>query len=198
MKPIFRCLLASLTVLLPACASQERVIHETVGPAPQRPAESRSKGYLEATSTPSTPSGDSSEGNLKIYTARRKQDIDKRLVGYAANSRWDRVFFKAHTDYALIASDGKVYRKVQNSRGTNDGEPAVVTIPAGTYQVKAEAEDFGADTFPITISVRVEPGQTTTIFLSQEWEWTVPKTQENTGVQLPNGRIIGWRAAMNH
>lgn len=185
MKAIWKIALACLTVSLSAGASSERVIPETIGPTP----ESHSTSGLAA------PSGAPPEGHLRIYTARRKQDIDERLVGYVANQRWDHVFFKAHTDYTLLTSDGNARRKVRNSRGANDGEPAWLELPAGLYQVRGEAEDFGADTFPITMTVRIEPGQTTTIYLSQEWEWKIPKTGANPGVRLPNGRVIGWRSA---
>ncbi len=80
-------------------------------------------------------------------------------------------------------------QKVKNSRGVNDPTPTVVSLPAGSYTIKAEARDEGL----VTVPVVVRSGQTTTVNLQRSWSLPDSKSHRDEFVWF-DGRAVGWRA----
>ncbi len=73
-----------------------------------------------------------------------------------------------HTDYVIYGSDGKFFR-----------------------WVKAEDDDYGRVRVPVVI----ENGQTTAVYLETNWSPLINQKDTGNFVRLPNGWIVGWRAA---
>ncbi len=51
-------------------------------------------------------------------------------------------------DYTIYAQNGEVFKHVRNARDPNDDTPTLVTLPAGSYKVEAEA-----------LRLRLRPGE---------------------------------------
>jgi hypothetical protein len=98
---------------------------------------------------------------------------------------------RVHSDYRILATDGKLLQTVHNDDGTAVGSPKEVFLPAGRYQVVARANGYGAVTVPVVIGTH----QTTTVHLEggNPWGSKAPSEPANT-VRLPDGEIVGWRA----
>jgi len=71
--------------------------------------------------------------------------------------------------------------------------PAVVALPAGSYQVEADGINCSSDRVKVVMTVVIEPGQTTLANLEGGWS---PSGQysETQLAKLPCGRVVGWRA----
>jgi len=179
MKYVYAVALAGAMMWLAGCASVSRVVvAEPVGPGPTGAA-------------PGT-----GDGSLVIYSARTPADVDV----YTAEWRWNNDFGKneflsepAHTDYIIYTKNGEVFKPVRNARNANDGTPTVVTLPAGSYKVEAEAVNCDSDRVKVLMTVVIQPGQTTLAHLDGDW---IPmgRFKETEVAKLPCGRIIGWRA----
>ncbi len=92
-------------------------------------------------------------------------------------------------DYVLQWPEARV-QKVRNHVGTFDEGPVAVSLPPGTYQVKARAIGHGR----VTASVVIEAGRTTSLWL----DGSMPKEATNSAaglIRLPGGQIIGWKSA---
>jgi len=179
MKYISTMALAGAMVWLAGCASAPKVVVvEAVGPGPV--VSSQGAG----------------DGSLVIYSARKAADVDVNMAEWRYNNDFGKNDFlnePSHTDYTIYARNGEVFKHVSNGRSPNDYVPTVVTVPAGTYKVEAEA--VNCDSVPVTVlmTVVIKPGQTTMAHLEGGWN---PLSQED-GVELarlPCGRAIGWRA----
>jgi hypothetical protein len=101
------------------------------------------------------------------------------------------VHYFPHTGYTVYSEDGKIVKKVANAIGVHDEDPALSQLPAGTYTVLAESEDYGT----VKVKVVIEPGKLTTVNLEYNKQPpSGPSKGNNDLVRLPNGSIVGWRA----
>ncbi len=95
-----------------------------------------------------------------------------------------------HSDYKILAADGKLLRTVHNDSGTIFQDPARVDLPAGQYQVVARANGYGNVTVPVVI----EAHRTTMLHLDGDAAWTPGAAfNQNNAVRLPDGQIVGWK-----
>lgn len=117
------------------------------------------------------------EGGLQVFSS---------LVG---RSEGDNPTWYQHTDYYVYDLHGKLVRHVNNTVGYYAKAPRPVTLPAGRYLVKAQANDY----FWVDVPVTIEGGQTTRVHLDDNWKLPAdtPKTEL---VSLPNGKPVGWQA----
>lgn len=119
----------------------------------------------------------SGQGHLQVFT-----ETDETEVGQ------DVPFFP-HRDYQIYTAEGKRLKRVWNSQSPEDKTPAVVTLPAGDYLVKADAELYGRVTLPVVIRA----GQTTRVILQPGWNPSGEVANADL-VRMPDGYPIGWRA----
>ncbi len=168
---------------LVGCASEPSVaLREPVGPAPAGQAKTSDEGYLQ------------------VYSARLKEgNLAPSFTAWEWDY-WDYPFQKnaftyglAHTDYVILTKDGHEFRYVRNATNPADPQPALVPLPPGRYEVKAEAEETDGRLVDVTLPVLIEPGRTTVAHLSGHWK---PKAHftESDVVRLPDGQIAGWLA----
>ncbi len=115
-------------------------------------------------------------GHLQVFTETEEYDDDD-------------LYFFAHTDYQIYTADGKRLRRVWNALDQEDENPALVTLPAGNYVVKASAEFYGL----VSVPVEIKPHRTTTVILQPGWKPDGPFAASDL-VRLPNGYFVGWRA----
>jgi hypothetical protein len=117
------------------------------------------------------------EGGLQVFSS---------LVG---RSEGDNPTWYQHTDYYVYDLHGKLVKHVDNATGYYAEAPRRVTLPAGRYLVKAQANDY----FWVEVPVTIERGQTTRVHLDDNWKLPAqtPKTEL---VSLPNGNPVGWHA----
>jgi hypothetical protein len=116
-------------------------------------------------------------GFLKVYSATETRQVGKFINYYP------------HTPYLIYTTNGQRLHWVANSVATIDETPALVRLPAGFYTVRAQDDNFGR----ISVPVVIEGGLTTTLHL----ETRVPRGEQPDAahaVQLPDGRVAGWRA----
>lgn len=97
-----------------------------------------------------------------------------------------------YSDYKILSQDGKLLQTVHNDSNTVLREATRVKLLPGTYRVVAQANGYGVVTVPVVI----EKNQVTTVHLEGGglWENDIAQNQANV-VRLPDGRIVGWRAA---
>ena len=96
-----------------------------------------------------------------------------------------------HSDYKIYSLDGTLLKYVSNKVSNIMEDPATVSLPPGRYKVFAKAAAFGMVTVPVVI----EAGKTTPIHLDGSELTGGRQTSTNDFVRLPDGLIIGWRAA---
>jgi hypothetical protein len=172
--------LAGVAVWLVGCASAPRVVvDQPLGPAPMGVAQG------------------SGEGSMVIYSARTPVNVDLNMVEWRWNDDFGKNAFlnqPAHSDYTIYSQNGEVFRRVRNARDANDETPTVVTLPAGSYKVEAEAVNCDANQVKVLMAVVITPGQTTVARLEGDWN-PVGQYKETELAKLPCGRVIGWRAS---
>jgi hypothetical protein len=147
--------------LLASCASQPIAL-APVGPRPVA-----GKQFLPS----------SGQGRLQVFTETEETEVDHDVPYYP------------HRDYRIYAADGRRLQQVWNSQSREDNTPAVVSLPAGRYLIKADAELYG----PVTVPVVIKPGQTTKVILQPGWKPS-KEIAEADVVRMPDGYPIGWRA----
>jgi hypothetical protein len=114
-----------------------------------------------------------------------------RLMVYSATESTDPVngYFPPHTAYTISDTDGKFLKRVDNRSGSFEQLPSAVSLPAGSYKVRARATNAGV----VEVPVIVKEGKTTVVDL----EGTTLPQRRPTGagqwVRLPNGQVIGMR-----
>ena len=179
MKYINTVALAGAMVWLVGCASAPRVVVvEPVGPGPMAGSEGQGNG------------------SLVVYSARTPADVDVNMETWLVNNDFGKnefLYEPAHTDYTIYTQNGEVFKHVRNARDMNDDTPKVVTLPAGSYKVEAQALDCDSSRVKVLLTVVVKPGQTTMAHLEGDWNPGV-QDKETELATLPCGRIIGWRA----
>lgn len=96
----------------------------------------------------------------------------------------------AHTDYTIYTQDGKVFEHVKNARNYEDPQPALVSLPAGSYKIEARAHDYGWVTVPVVI----ETNKLTVVNLQRAPIPALRSIDRADAVMLGGERILGWRA----
>lgn len=180
MKSMFATALLLAVVPLAGCASGRNVLalRETVGPGPA------------PTGRPQA----GKEGSLQVFSARQSAYIDLNEAVFRENNDFgknDFLYTPAHTDYSIYTQGGRFVEHVRNSRDQNDSEPTLVRLPAGLYEVKAEAE-VGGSSASVLLPVKISAGLDTMAHLQGDWKPGV-RAPESELVRLPDGQIIGWR-----
>lgn len=152
---------------------------------------------------PMLKAGGGTTGTLKVYSAFQfapvNVDMDEAVsqtafapgnVGSTANAQ---LHTRAHSSYCIFTADKKFLKRVPNSTGLNDANPANETLPVGNYLIEADTEQLDGFVHPVLVPVRIKPGLTTVVHLDGQWNSTAPVT--HTGlVTFPNGHGIGWQA----
>ena len=168
MKIVPTLLSALACACLTGCASDSNQASiETVGPHPSAGADQNADN-----------------GTLIVYSAFAT-DADF----YNRNP-----YGRRYTDYKIMTSDGRLYQKVHNDNGTLTEDAQSVSLPAGTYQVRAQSNGHGNLTVPIVVAAH----QTTILHLEGGGAWQKREgLDETNAVRLPSGEIIGYRSASN-
>lgn len=149
-----------LLALLPVSCASPQITLAPVGPGPLRNG---------ATTI--------AKGDLQVFTETQEYGDDLAVP------------FFAHTDYWIYSTGGKRLKRVWNHQDPQDEQPATVTLAAGQYLIKAEAELYGLVMVPVTI----KPGETTRVILQPGW--TPPNSYPSSElVRFPDGYFVGWNA----
>jgi len=153
------------SALLAGCAGTQRhVALPPVGPTP-----SQNAGVTAG------------RGSLVVFSAC---DVNSELNyegGYTAR----------YSSYQIFSAEGKLIQRVANNSGTFIEHPEAVALPAGKYNVSAEAEGYGRVTVPVVIA----GNRLTVVHLDGDkfWSQLLGLNDSNT-VHLPSGQFVGWRA----
>jgi hypothetical protein len=120
-----------------------------------------------------------STGQLEVFSA-----VEDRTDG--SNDEFD---WHQHTDYTVWSQQGTLMKRVGNTVGHYAEEPRVVTLPIGSYIVKAQAKDYWEAVVPVVIL----GGEITRVYLDNSW--TPPEgLPEAEFIYTPNGHSVGWSA----
>jgi len=164
MKKTNLALLGGIILALLAGCSSSPVVLDPVGPAPAHQAAYRAQGAL------------------RVFTA-----VETHEIG-------DNTYYYPHTGYSIYTTSGKLWKYVPNHTANEDETPARVTIPAGQYTVKAQAnfDVWGTVAYPVTVPVVIQEDRTTEIHLDADWK--IPtNSSTNDLVYLPGGKPVGWK-----
>ena len=124
----------------------------------------------------------SSNGALLVYSAYD--------VGANWNVRDPRR--PVYSDYKIFSPDGTWLRTVHNDSETLLQDPVPVDLPAGRYRVVASVNGYG----PVTVPMIIEAQQTTVLHLEGGGSWpNEAGINQTNAVRLPDGLMVGWRAA---
>jgi hypothetical protein len=96
------------------------------------------------------PNGDQ-DGQLEVFSAK-----EGRIEG--DNPTWFQ-----HSDYYIYTQERKSIKRVNNTIGYYEQAPRRITLPAGTYLVKAHAKDH----FWVEVPVIIRSGLLTVVHLDQ-------------------------------
>jgi hypothetical protein len=168
MKTFIPSLLMAAGVLLSGCASNPNgLVVDPVGPALSQPM-----------------TADATSGTLVVYSAyKRNADFNSR-----DSNRPE------YSDYRILTADGHLLRRVRNNSGTIFQDAVTETLAPGKYNVSARANSYGYLTVPVVI----EAQHSTILHLEGGSPWPDASVFNQTNaVQLPDGQIIGWKAAAN-
>jgi hypothetical protein len=168
MKTFFTLMLIMAGALLLGCATgRNGLALDTVGPPLSQPT-----------------AANSTNGTLVVYSAYE--------VNADFNSRDP--YRPEYSDYKIFTADGKLLQRVHNNSGTILQDPVAVGLPPGKYRVSARANSYGY----VTVPVIVEAQQSTILHLEGGSSWPNESAFNQTNaVRLPDGQIIGWKAASN-
>lgn len=123
------------------------------------------------------PESSTGKGYLRVFTETKKHNDGE-------------VMYFPHTGYKVYSTDEKLIQAVSNAISTQDEQPALVKLPAGTYLVKAQSEDYAL----VTVTVVIKPGRLTEVNLEHDWNVRLGQVTNPDLVLLPNGQIVGTRA----
>ncbi len=157
--------LPSLILLLVSCASPPPITLSAVGPGP----------FPGRTSSAGT-------GQLQVFSSLAEQSDDQN------QGSTDPAWYQ-HSDYNVYDATGKLVKHVDNATGHYSTSPRLVSLPAGSYTVRAQASEGGSVNVPVIIDM----GRTTKVHLDENWRLppAIPKTEI---VCAPDGDPVGWRA----
>jgi hypothetical protein len=171
MRLFFSLLMISAVNLLSGCTTGNgsNFILDTVGPP---------------MSQPTTMSSTSTKGILLVYSAfRRNADFNARDP-----------YRQEYSDYDVFTADGALLQRVHNNSGTILQDAVQVELPPGKYTVKARANGYGFVSVPVIIIAQ----QSTVVHLEGGGFWPDESVFNQTNaVRLPDGLVIGWKAASN-
>ena len=127
----------------------------------------------------------STNGTLVVYSAfKRNADFGSR----DPNS-------PEYSDYKIFTTDGKLLKKVHNNSGTILQDAVPVELSTGKYHVMAHANGYGRY---VVVPIVIAAGQTTILHLEGGGFWPNESVFNQTNaVRLPDGVVIGWKAATN-
>ncbi len=120
-------------------------------------------------------------GYLRVYSATEEHHADNTTV------------FRPHTDYWLRYPNGRL-EWIRNHLGRADENPARVSLPAGSYEVLADSEDYGR----VEVPVNIEPRETTMVYLDGGAPKRLDSGAGDNLARLPNGQILGWRTGVTN
>ena len=127
--------------------------------------------------SPVAAGGAGSKGQLQVYSAWEGRTEGNNPVWYQ------------HADYTLYDQAGRRLRYVDNTVGNYERAPRIVTLPAGKYLVKAQADDY----LRVAVPVVIEPGRITRVHLDGNWRPPASASAAEL-VSVPSGYPVGWRA----
>ena len=161
-------MLVIFVTLLAGCTGlRSDLVLDTAGPMPSPSA--------QVTSAP---------GTLIVYSAGK--------VNADFNSRDPNR--REYSDYRILDRDKKLLKYVHNVTDDILEGPVSVKLPAGKYFVLSRSNGYGIVTIPVIIASR----QNTILHLDGFDAW--PDTSEfnqTNAVRLPDGEIVGWKAAFD-
>jgi hypothetical protein len=166
MKIVFTLMSAVAGALLSGCVTEKNtLVLNTVGPGP-------TQAWVV----------NSTNGMLTVYSA---YDSNADFAGRDRRS-------PEYSNYKIFTADGKIVEKVHNNSGTILQDPLAVELPPGKYRVVAHSNGYGYVTVPIVITSR----QCTVVHLEGDGFWPDESVFNKTNaVRLPDGVIVGWKAA---
>jgi hypothetical protein len=115
-------------------------------------------------------------GQLEVFSA-----LTSRIEG--DNPTWYQ-----HTDYYICNLQGKRLKSVFNTTGYYAQSPRSITLPAGTYIVKAQAKGH----VWVEVPVVIDAGRIPRIHLDAQWQ-PPAGTPQTELVNASVGYPIGWR-----
>jgi hypothetical protein len=127
---------------------------------------------------------DGSEGELQVFSRLVSQKDDQNQAGDGEP------IWHAHTDYSIYNLNGKLVQHVDNTIGHYAERPTRVALPAGTYLVKAQAQDY----LRVEVLVTIAPGRTTSVHLDDKWKPSTDEPKKEVAT-APNGNPVGWLAS---
>jgi hypothetical protein len=166
-KIFFTFIATAAGAFLSGCATSNGLALDTVEPSLHQP-----------------PTANSTDGTLMVYSA------------YEANADFNsrNPDLPEYSDYRILTTDGKPLQTVRNNSGIMLQDPVSVELPPGKYQVIARANGYGT----VTVPVIIETQQSTVLHLEGGGFWPDESAFNQTNaVRLPDGLIIGWKAAAN-
>jgi hypothetical protein len=95
------------------------------------------------------------------------------LEVYSATDEFDDggVPYHAHSSYTIYATDGKVFKTVENHISRSDELPETVTLPVGPYIVEARSDKDGY----VRVAVVIKAGHRTTLDLELRQQDTLTR-----------------------
>jgi len=179
MKRYFSLALGGALLGLIGCSTPNKVaVLDPVGPAPTE--------VLTGTR----------DGSLQVYSARLPSNVDLVEEEWEWNDDGGKnefLYSPGHSDYAIYAEDGALVKRVRNARNSEDSEPAIVSLPAGRYEVAADAEDGYGGTEPVRVPVAIHSGERTDVHLTEGWRPRGHYSKKEM-VPSPSGDVAGSRA----
>ncbi len=100
----------------------------------------------------------------------------------------DRTLYSLPTGYVVFHENGALCRFVPNHSGPTDETPTIIRLPAGSYWVDAQAENFGT----IRVSIPIVRDRLTEVHLDGTPKPTMAERCE--WVRSLDGATVGWRA----
>jgi hypothetical protein len=123
----------------------------------------------------------SDKGTLLVYSAFN--------TGLPSPSLPDDI--QQHSNYQLFSNDGKLLQVVPNRAGFQGEDPLPLHLAPGSYRVTARSNGHGLVTVPVVIA----ENKVTIVHLEGGASWSEGDMTAENSVCLPNGEIIGWKAA---
>jgi hypothetical protein len=160
-------LILAITFLSGCVTGKNGVAFDPVGPSPNQPT-----------------ADNATNGTLMVYSA---YEVNADFGARDPNS-------PEYSDYKILTTDDRLLQKVHNNDGTILQGPVSVELPSGKYRVVAHSNGYGYVTIPVIIGT----GQTTILHLEGDGFWPNESAFNQTNaVRLPDGVVIGWKAAAN-
>jgi len=98
-----------------------------------------------------------------------------------------------HSNYKIFNPQGDLIQIVHNDTGTMLQDAVPIELPPGNYRVRAHANGYLGE---VTVPVVVAAHQDTILHLEGGGGWPDESSFNQTNaVRLPNGTVIGWKAA---